>query len=95
TIDPERESEFTREVRKIIPVVRGEAGCIRYEFFSDAFLPGIFHFIEVWESQEHLDDHLARHHMQEYFKKTAVCHSSPAELALYEVFSSRSMTMNG
>lgn len=95
TIAPGRESEFTREVRSIIPEVRREAGCIRYEFFTDAFLPGVFHFIEEWESRKHLDNHIAQPHMQNYFERTACCHSAPIELALYEVSSSQSMTMNG
>ncbi|MDD1686362.1 putative quinol monooxygenase [Methanoregula sp.] len=94
TILPEREQDFIREVKKIIPSVRREAGCTRYELVSDAYVPGVFHFIEEWESQEHLDEHLQQPHMQEYFRKTATCHSSPTVLKIYEVISSRSMAMN-
>jgi quinol monooxygenase YgiN len=90
---PERQTDFIREVQKIIPVVRREAGCTRYELLSDVCHPGIFHFIEEWESQRHLDDHLTSDPMQEYFSKTAQWHSAPTELKTYEIRSSQSVTM--
>ena len=94
TILPERGRDFIMEVRKIIPIVRGEAGCTRYELVADVHTPGVFHFIEEWESQEHLDEHILQPHMQEYFAKTAKCHSSPTDMKIYEIVSSRSMAMN-
>ena len=94
SILPERLHDFTGEVRKIIPLVRREAGCCRYELFSDIAVPGIFHFIEEWESKKHLDDHLAQPHMQEYFAKTDPWHSSPTQLKIYEILSSRSIVMD-
>jgi quinol monooxygenase YgiN len=92
TIIPDRREDFIREVKKIIPAVRREAGCNRYELFSDSLVPGIFHFIEEWESRKHLDDHLAQPHMQEYFAITRPYHASPALLTIYEIRSSRSVT---
>jgi quinol monooxygenase YgiN len=94
SIKPDRQDDFMKEVRKIIPLVRREAGCYRYDLFSDVSVPGIFHFIEVWESQDHLDDHLAQPHMQEYFAKSAQWQSSPTQLTRYEILSSRSITMD-
>lgn len=93
TIVPEHESEFIREVRKIIPTVRKEAGCTRYDLMSDAEVPGVYHFIEEWERQEHLDNHIAQPHMQEYFAKTGPWQSSPTKLTHYEVVSSGSVLM--
>ena len=90
---PQRQADFISEVQKIIPVVRKEAGCTRYELLLDAHHPGIFHFIEEWESQGHLDDHLASPRMKEYFVKTAKWHSAPVELKIYEIHLSRSVTM--
>jgi quinol monooxygenase YgiN len=94
TILPGQEGNFIREVRKIIPVVRREAGCTRYDLLSDIDTPGIFHFIEVWENQTHLTDHLAQPHMQEYFANTARWQSSPTKITHYEILSSRSITMD-
>ena len=92
-IVPERHSDFIGEVQKIIPAVRAETGCIRYELVADVHVPGVFHFIEEWESQKHLDEHITRPHMRAYFAKTAPWLSAPTALKIYEVRSSRSMTM--
>jgi len=93
-IVPERHSDFIREVQKIIPTVQKESGCIRYELVVDVHVPGVFHFIEEWESQKHLDEHIAQPHMQAYFAETAPWHSAPVTLKIYEVRSSRSVTMD-
>ena len=94
SILPNRHSDFLREARKIIPLVRREAGCLRYDLFSDVSVPGTFHFIEEWESKKHLDDHLAQPHMQEYFARTDAWHLSPTQLKMYEILSSRSIVMD-
>jgi quinol monooxygenase YgiN len=94
SIVPERHDDFVREVRKIVPLVRTEAGCLRYDLFSDASVPGIFHFIEEWESKKHLDDHIAQPHMQEYFATTGAWQVSPTRLKMYEILSLRSMVMD-
>ena len=94
TIMPERHADFISEVRDIIPVVRKEPGCIRYELVADVHVPGVFHFIEEWESQKHLDEHIQKPHMRAYFAKTSPWHSAPAELKIYAILSSRSVMMN-
>jgi quinol monooxygenase YgiN len=81
----ERREDFLSETEKIIPVVRKEAGCTRYELLTDPANPGQCHFIEEWESRRHLDDHLARPHMKEYLAKTAAHHSAPTRLTVYEI----------
>ena len=93
-IEPEHRGDFIGEVQKIIPTVRTESGCIRYELVADVHVPGIFHFIEEWESQKHLDEHITRPHMQAYFAKTAPGHSAPTALKIYDVRSSQSITMD-
>lgn len=94
TVVPERCADFIREVKKIVPTVRKEAGCTRYELLSDGSSPGIFHFLEEWESQKHLDNHIAQPHMKEYFAKTSPWHASPTLLTIYEIRSSRSIAMD-
>ena len=93
SILPQRHSDFVREVQKIIPTVRREVGCSRYELLSEG-LPGHFHFIEEWESKKHLDDHIAQPHMREYFAMTNPWHSSPTRLKIYEINSLQSITMD-
>jgi quinol monooxygenase YgiN len=93
TILPERCEAFIREVKTIVPTVCREAGCSRYELLSDGSTPGVFHFLEQWESQRHLDDHIAQPHMKEYFAKTGSWQAAPTLLTIYEVRSMQSITM--
>ncbi len=55
---------------RLVPVVRAEAGCIRYEVCQDANVgigapanPQALTIVEAWESPEHLAAHLATAHM--------------------------------
>ena len=51
---PERNQDFMHEFKKISPNVRREAGCTRYELFTDISVPDHFHVLEEWESEKHL-----------------------------------------
>ena len=92
-IKPEYRGDFIREVRRLVSTVRRENGCTRYEL-----LVGIsgdsYHFLEEWASRNHLDEHIAQPHMQEYFKKTKPWQASPTRLKIYEVSSAESVTMS-
>jgi quinol monooxygenase YgiN len=90
---PDRYREFVEEVQKILPVVCSEAGCSRYALSAEISSPMTVHFLEEWESQRHLDEHLAAPHMQEFFARTASWHAAPTVLRIYEVHAWRSMTM--
>jgi len=88
----EHRGDFIREVRKIVPVVLRENGCTRYELVVG--LSGdSYHFLEEWASRKHLDEHIARPHMREYFAKTTPWQASPTLLKIYEVASVESVTM--
>jgi len=91
-IAPERRGDFIREVRKIIPVVLRENGCTRYELMA-GIAGESCHFLEEWESRQHLDEHIAKPHMQEYFQKTAPWQSAPTRLKIYEIASTESILM--
>jgi len=89
----EQRREFIGQAQKIMPLVCSEAGCTRYELFAEVASPDTMHFLEEWESQRHLDEHLAQPHMQEFFARTAKMHAAPTELKIYEVQSSQTITM--
>ncbi len=91
---PELHREFIREAEKILPLVRSEAGCTRYELVASVISPAEVHFLEEWESQRHLDAHREQPHMREFFAKTAPWHAAPTELKIYTVASSHRITMN-
>jgi quinol monooxygenase YgiN len=84
-VHPEHCQNFSDQVKRIIPLVRAEPGCTRYELHTDVFEQGLFIFFEEWENQKHLDDHFATPHMQDYFLKCAEWMAAPTELTLYEV----------
>jgi len=91
-IAPEHRGEFIREVRKIVPVVRKENGCTRYELVV-GISGDSYHFLEEWTSRKHLDEHIAQPHMQEYFEKTTPWQASPTLLKIYAIASVESVTM--
>jgi quinol monooxygenase YgiN len=63
----ETSSDRAEELKKIllglIEPTRKESGCIKYELYQDITNPGLFTFVEEWESQEHLDVHMKTPHL--------------------------------
>ncbi len=49
-------------VRLLAPT-RAEAGCLAYDLHQDIEDPHLFIFHETWESEEHLEHHLASDHI--------------------------------
>jgi quinol monooxygenase YgiN len=84
-VDPEHFRDFVDQVNQIIPLVRAEPGCSRYELHADVFDQGLFVFCEEWMSQKHLDVHITTPHMQDHFAKSAPWMAAPTELTIYEV----------
>lgn len=60
-------SKFVEIFNNIIPIVKNEEGCIEYKFLKDLDKDEYFLF-EQWESDKHLDAHLATEHMVEFFE---------------------------
>jgi len=66
-----------RELRRAVPLVRAEAGCVRYDLhradYGDVFL-----FYEIWESDTALAAHGAAPHMTAMRRATAELVTGPA-----------------
>jgi quinol monooxygenase YgiN len=77
--------DFEIQMNRLSPLVRNEPGCLRYDTLQSVSDPGLFIIFEEWESQKHLDDHLARAHMKEHMAITSPWQSEPVSLSLYEV----------
>jgi quinol monooxygenase YgiN len=92
-VRPENYQDFITQVDRIIPLVRAESGCTRYEFHADVFAQGTYIFYEEWESQKHLDDHIASPHMRAHFAACAAWMAAPTELTLYEISGLRSIVL--
>ena len=61
---PGLEEQLDQLLRGVVDTTLREEGCIRYELTRDSQNPRRFVFIEEWESQAHLDRHLAAPHLQ-------------------------------
>jgi len=69
-IKPGQMEKMLKILSKLVPLVRAEVGCIRYEVCQDANV-GIgaaanlqaLTIVEAWESPQHLSAHLATAHM--------------------------------
>lgn len=72
TIKPGKRDEAIAAMTKVAKATQQEAGCIRYNFYADLEDPNRFIVYEEWESQAHLDAHLASDnpppHMVEFRK---------------------------
>ena len=56
-------------VKELVPIVRAEKGCIKYEpnfAVDDEGHQKCFYFVETWESEEALKAHLAAPHMAKW-----------------------------
>lgn len=57
--------EFVKELEEtgISDAVRGEDGCLRYDFYFDAKDPKTVLLLEEWESEKHQQIHITQPHM--------------------------------
>lgn len=58
------------ELLKLIPITRGEAGCIQYDLHQDNQNPAHFVFYENWESRELWQTHMNAPHLAAYMAAT-------------------------
>ncbi len=61
------------EMIKLLDKTRIEEGCINYDLHQDNDNPAYFVFHENWESEAHLEKHLASQHIAEYMAATEGC----------------------
>lgn len=61
---PGKEEELREVLEALIAPTRAEDGCHTYALHRGAVDPAVFIFYENWDSQAHLDAHLATQHLQ-------------------------------
>ncbi|MBO7913259.1 putative quinol monooxygenase [Vibrio splendidus] len=73
-VSKEDKTELVKaEMIKLIDKTRVEDGCINYDLHQDNSNPAHFVFHENWESETHLEKHLASQHIAEYMAATEDC----------------------
>lgn len=62
---PQKREEFIRRVKAegILEAIRGEDGCIRYDYYLSEKDPNELLLLEQWESKQHQQIHLTQPHM--------------------------------
>jgi len=80
--DPDQISLVEAELKKLIQITRGEAGCINYDLHQDKDDPAHFMFYENWESRDHWQTHMKAPHLAAY---AAATQGAVAEFTLNEM----------
>jgi quinol monooxygenase YgiN len=80
---PGKEAELRQELLALISTTRQEPGCLNYDLHEALDQPGSFCFHENWTSKQHLDDHLARPHLQAFLAKVPTLLSEPPQITLW------------
>jgi quinol monooxygenase YgiN len=81
---PGKEAVLRQELLALIPTTRQEPGCLNYDLHQATDHPGHFLFHENWTSKQHLDDHLARPHLQAFLAKAPEWVAEPPQITLWE-----------
>jgi quinol monooxygenase YgiN len=81
---PGKEAVVRQELLALIPTTRKEPGCHNYDLHQATDNPTHFLFHENWTSKQHLDDHLARPHLQAFFAKVPELVDEPPQITLWE-----------
>jgi quinol monooxygenase YgiN len=81
---PGKEAALRQELLALIPSTRKEPGCINYDLHQAVDNPAHFLFHENWTSKQHLDDHLARPHLQAFPAKAPELLAEPPQITLWE-----------
>jgi quinol monooxygenase YgiN len=63
-VKPEYRNELIALALGLLERLRGDGGCIAYEFYQRANDPHSFMFFEKWQTQEALENHLQSEHFR-------------------------------
>jgi quinol monooxygenase YgiN len=70
-IKPENVKDVLSLFSELIAATRKEAGCLEYRLHTKSEEPGLFVFIEEWESAEALQKHMASEHFKRLIPQIA------------------------
>ena len=72
--------------REILTATQKEKGCIEYRLFVKKDEPGLYVFIEEWESREDLGNHMASEHFKRIIPQINEFKSKDSELLILDEF---------
>jgi quinol monooxygenase YgiN len=68
--NPDQIDLVKAELEKLVPITRGEKGCLQYDLHRDNSDPAHFMFYENWESRELWQTHMSAPHLAAYMQAT-------------------------
>lgn len=80
---PGQEAALRAALLALIPTTRQEPGCLNYDLHQAVDDPSRFLFHENWTSKSHLDDHLARPHLQAFLARAGELLAEPPSITLW------------
>lgn len=75
--------ELGKVLSAVVPTVRQEEGCLRYDLHQSSDDKPMFMFYETWQSKESLAAHSKAPHMLEMRESIKDLVSAPAEITLW------------
>ena len=83
---PEKRAAFLAKVKEtgVLDAIRGENGCIRYDYYLSEKDPNELLLIEQWETKEHQQIHIGQPHMAKLreFRNDYIAESKLGEFEL-------------
>lgn len=76
-------SDLEKALRAVVPTVRQEEGCLRYDLHQSSDDKPVFMFYETWQSREALAAHSKSPHMLEMRERVKDLVAGPSEITLW------------
>lgn len=92
-VKAERKHEFVGLAAIVVNPARADKGCLSYEFFEDPLEPGVFMFIETWNSWENLNAHLEQGYTKDFYAALPKFAVIPPTITTYESRGGQAMTL--
>jgi quinol monooxygenase YgiN len=87
--EPDKRAELVRIGQTLAAASRTEPGCISYRLYEDTEIENEFVFLEEWESDEALQQHLATSHIAEFMRAVPATIVAPPDVKFHLIAHSR------
>jgi quinol monooxygenase YgiN len=82
-VKPEKVQEFIGLCKKLVELSLKDKGCIDYGLYQDLKNPGVLTFLEEWEDEKSLEEHLNSDHFKEISPLLSECLEKDSEVNVY------------
>ncbi|QHQ63507.1 antibiotic biosynthesis monooxygenase [Anaerocolumna sedimenticola] len=85
-VKADKVNDYIELAKKLVKATNDkDAGCLHYQLYQDATDPQVLTFLEEWESDEHLKQHMEAEHFKEMVPALSEFQEKPGELNIYQV----------